>query len=78
MIYAISIGILAIIWDIYALNHWKHSDKSVSEFIYKLCHRFPIIAMVATALVVKIGNFSWREMIILAVGGLFIHFTWKA
>lgn len=75
MIYFIILGILALIWDVYILNKYPRRDYTVSEFIYKFIHHYPIIAIIiGGALVYYFPN----DIIPIVTGILVGHFVWKA
>ena len=77
MIYFIILGILALAWDFYALKRWKHQDKTVSEYIYKFDHHYPIIAVIA-GMIIQHYFPAETFMLPFVTGALVGHFTWKA
>jgi len=71
----IFIGILAVCWDIFALYQWSMKDMTVSGFIYRLVHRFPILAAVAGGAIIY---YFPQDVIPIIAGGLISHFVWRA
>ncbi len=71
----IVLGAVALIWDFYAIHRWKHRDYTVSEFIYKFDHRYPIVAV---AIGIILGVFFSPALIAICVGILVGHLLWKA
>ena len=75
MIYLIIIGILALIWDLYILHKYPHKDYTVSEFIYKFVHHYPIVAVVFGGAAI----YYFKSDVEPIVAGILIgHFVWKA
>lgn len=75
MVYFILFGIIALTWDVYVLNKYPRHDYTISEFIYKLVHKYPIIAVVMGGSLV----FYFPLDIIPIVAGILVgHFVWKA
>ena len=67
---------LAIMWDIIALNRWPHHDYTISGFVYRLTHHYPVTALAAGVLIGwYVPATAWPVMV---TAGLAIHFTWKA
>ena len=75
MMYFVVIGILAVMWDICAINLYPHHDYTVSEFVYKLIHRYPVIGIVAGGAILYYFPNDIKPIV---VGILIGHFTWKA
>ncbi len=75
MTYAIILAVLALAWDAYALNHWKHRDYTVSEFIYKFIHRYPIVAV---GMGILVAIYFQASLVPICVGITVGHLLWKA
>lgn len=75
MIYFVIIGILALIYDLYILHKYPKRDLTVSEFIYKFVHHYPIVAVVAGGALVY---YFPSDILPIVVGILTGHFAWKA
>ena len=75
MIYFVTIGILALIYDLYILRKYPGEDYTISEYIYEFVHKYPIVAVVTGgALVLYFPN----DIQPIIVGILVGHFVWKA
>ena len=75
MIYFVILGILALIYDLYILHKYPRRDYTVSEFIYKFVHKYPIVAVGAGILLVL---YFPKDIQPIIVGILVGHFVWKA
>ena len=77
LIAIILFGLPALLWDYYAHYQFKGKDKSVSEFIYRFVHEFPILLFAVVILVTYFFH-TITEIEILLIGLLVSHFSWKA
>ena len=75
MIYFVIIGILALIYDLYILHKYPRRDYTVSEFVYKFVHHYPIVAVVMGGALVY---FFPNDILPIILGILCGHFVWKA
>jgi hypothetical protein len=75
MIYFVIIGILALIYDLYILRKYPRHDYTISEYIYKFVHKYPIVAVVIGGALLY---FFPNDIQPIVVGILVGHFVWKA
>lgn len=75
--FLVILTVCSLAWDDYALGAWRHRDMTVSGYIYRMTHRWPIIvAPMAVAITLW---FIWGWDFEAVVGALYLaHFTWKA
>ena len=77
LIVIIAILVPCLIWDFYAHYKFPRKDESVSEYIYRFVHRFPIV-MFAAGMVLTYFFHTIEDIEIILIGILLGHLSWKA